>query len=122
LLSQVILNLNLNAIQAMPDGGKLSLSTRQLSDPQGHEIAEIRFTDTGCGIPQQHMARVFDPFFTTKKRGTGLGLSIVHNIIQAHGGNIDIQSLPHKGTECIVTFPLWRPADDQVCNPHTEMN
>ena len=122
LLSQVILNLILNAIQAMPDGGQLTLSTRQLSDPQGHEIAEIRFSDTGCGIPQQHMARVFDPFFTTKKRGTGLGLSIVHNIIQAHGGNIDIQSLPHKGTECIVAFPLWRPADSQVCKPHTEMN
>jgi PAS domain S-box-containing protein len=122
MLSQIVLNLILNAIQAMPDGGKLALSTRQIRDAGGHDLAEIRFADTGCGIPQHHMARIFDPFFTTKKRGTGLGLSIVHNIIQAHKGNIDIQSLPQKGTECIVRFPLWHTDDGQRCHPHPEVN
>ena len=122
LLSQVVLNLILNAIQAMPDGGKLTLSTRQSTDSEGHDIAEIRFADTGCGIAQHHMDRIFDPFFTTKTRGTGLGLSIVHNIIQAHGGNIDIKSLPQKGTECIVTFPLWHHADGRGYNARTGVN
>jgi two-component system sensor histidine kinase HydH len=106
----------------MPDGGKLTLSTRQIRDAGGHDLAEIRFADTGCGIPQHHMARIFDPFFTTKKRGTGLGLSIVHNIIQAHQGNIDIQSLPQKGTECIVRFPLWHAEYGQRCHPRPEVN
>jgi signal transduction histidine kinase len=122
LLSQIVLNLILNAIQAMPDGGKLKMSTRLIADSRGHEMAEIRFADSGCGIPRKNLARIFDPFFTTKNRGTGLGLSIVHNITQAHGGNIDIQSWPAKGTECIVTFPLCRPADDQSCEPLTEIN
>jgi len=122
LLSQIVLNLILNAIQAMPDGGKLKMSTRLIADSRGHEMAEIRFADSGLGIPRKNLARIFDPFFTTKNRGTGLGLSIVHNITQAHGGNIDIQSWPAKGTECILTFPLCRPADDQSCKPLTEIN
>ena len=120
LLSQVALNLILNAIQAMPDGGQLTISTRQVTDSNGHEIAEIRFADTGCGIPQKNLASIFDPFFTTKKRGTGLGLAIVHNIIKAHSGSIDIKSSPANGTECIVAFPLWLPAEGQKCKPLTE--
>lgn len=122
LLSQIILNLILNAIQAMPEGGKLTLSTRRMKDSHGHDMAEMRIADTGCGIPSQNMTHIFDPFFTTKKRGTGLGLSIVHNITQAHGGNIDIQSSPNKGTECIITFPLCPAAVDQQCEIQTEMN
>lgn len=122
LLSQIILNLILNAIQSMPDGGKLTLSTRQVKDSGGHDMAEMRIADTGCGILPQYMAHIFDPFFTTKKRGTGLGLSIVHNITQAHGGNIDIQSSPDKGTECIVTFPICPADGGQPCQTRTEMN
>jgi PAS domain S-box-containing protein len=122
LLSQVILNLILNAIQAMPDGGKLTLSTTKAMDSHGRDMAEMRIADTGCGIPPQNMAQIFDPFFTTKKRGTGLGLSIVHNITQAHGGCIDIQSLSGKGTECIVSFPLCPVTEDQQCKSHTEIN
>ncbi len=108
LLRQVALNLILNAIQAMPDGGQLRISTRESKDAGDRATAEIRFTDSGCGIQKKNMERIFDPFFTTKQRGTGLGLAIVHNITKAHGGSIDIQSFPEQGTECIVTFPLWQ--------------
>jgi signal transduction histidine kinase len=109
LLCQVSLNLVLNAIQAMADGGRLTISTRRVTDHRDVEMAEIRFTDTGCGIPPEYFPRIFDPFFTTKNKGTGLGLPIVHNITTAHGGNIDITSSPACGTQCIVTFPLCRP-------------
>jgi len=106
LLSQVSLNLILNAIQAMPDGGRLSISTKKISDVQSGQAAEIKIADTGCGIPQANLPKIFDPFFTTKKNGTGLGLSIVHNITKAHDGHIDISSTETSGTTCIVTFPL----------------
>ncbi len=122
LLSQVILNLILNAIQAMPDGGRLALSTRKARDSQGCDMAEMRIADTGCGIPTQNLDQIFDPFFTTKMRGTGLGLSIVHNITQAHGGSVDIQSSPDAGTECIIAFPLCPAAVNQKGETHTEMN
>jgi signal transduction histidine kinase len=111
LLKQVFLNLILNAIQAMPAGGKLNISTRKISVNQGTHLAEIRFSDTGCGIPQKNLARVFDPFFTTKKKGTGLGLTIVHNIAEMHAGSIDVTSAEADDTQFIVTLPL-RPRDD----------
>lgn len=118
LLGQVALNLILNAIQAMPHGGQLTIASRKIKAACGREMAEIRFADTGCGIPQKNMDHIFDPFFTTKKRGTGLGLSIVHNITKAHGGSIDIKSLPEKGTECVVTFPLWQ--QTAACNGQSQ--
>jgi len=118
LLGQVALNLILNAIQAMPDGGQLIIATRKIKEACGRHIAEIRFADTGCGIPQKNMDHIFDPFFTTKKRGTGLGLAIVHNITKAHGGSVDIKSLPEKGTECVVTFPLWQQM--AACNAQSQ--
>jgi len=109
LLKQTYLNLILNAIQAMPDGGSLTISTRQAEDGvQGtSKFAQIQFSDTGTGIPQAAMHRIFDPFFTTKIRGTGLGLSIVHNIMKLHKGTIDINSTKMNGTSCILTLPLW---------------
>ncbi|MDY6986690.1 MAG: PAS domain S-box protein [Thermodesulfobacteriota bacterium] len=108
LLKQTYLNLILNAIQSMPNGGRLTISTREIKDRQGtSKFAEIRFTDTGTGIPRAAMHRIFDPFFTTKGRGTGLGLSIVHNIIKLHEGTIDVNSTELNGTSCIATLPLW---------------
>lgn len=108
LLKQTYLNLILNAIQSMPNGGRLTISTRQIEDRQGtSKFAEIRFTDTGTGIPRAAMHRIFDPFFTTKGRGTGLGLSIVHNIMKLHEGTIDVNSTEMNGTSCIATLPLW---------------
>jgi PAS domain S-box-containing protein len=121
LLGQVALNLILNAIQAMPDGGQMTVSTRMTNDPYGQEVAEIRFADSGCGIPKRNFAQIFDPFFTTKKRGTGLGLAIVHNITKDHGGSIDIKSSQATGTECIVTLPLWQHNAPAQCKPSTEL-
>lgn len=106
LLKQVVLNLLLNAIQAMPNGGELSISTDIVKSSQEQkEIAEIKFVDTGISISQKNIAKIFDPFFTTKKNGTGLGLAIVHNILKAHDAGIDISS-SKKGTKCIVRIPV----------------
>jgi len=120
LLSQVFLNLILNALQAMPDGGRLTISTCACDDVHGNEMTEIRFADTGCGIPAENLSKIFDPFFTTKKKGMGLGLAIVHHITETHGGTIDINSSHSQGTECIVSLPLWQPTVDVEDEPLTE--
>jgi len=106
LLKQVFLNLILNAIQAMSAGGRLRISTRKIIRQDGTQWAEIRLSDTGCGIAAADLPKIFDPFYTTRNKGTGLGLTIVHNIAKMHGGSIDITSCGGKGTECILTLPL----------------
>jgi two-component system sensor histidine kinase HydH len=107
LLKQMYLNLILNAVQSMPSGGRLIISTDKIRCPQnGHDLAEIKFIDTGTGISKAVIPKIFDPFFTTKKRGTGLGLAIVHNIIKLHGGSIIIRNSKKEGAVCIVTLPL----------------
>jgi two-component system sensor histidine kinase FlrB len=105
LIKQIALNLILNAIQAMPEGGTLKISTGKI-EHRGAEFAELRFADTGCGICETDLNNIFDPFFTTKTRGTGLGLTIVENITRIHGGEIDIRSTEAKGTECTIILPL----------------
>ena len=107
LLKQVFLNLILNAIQAMPAGGQLHISSHKINGPQGGHWAEVHLADTGCGITQADLQKIFDPFFTTRKRGTGLGLTIVHNIIKMHGGSIDVTSSAAAGTQCVLSLPLW---------------
>ena len=106
LLKQVFLNLILNAIQAMSKGGKLRISTRKTTRQDSAQWAEIRLSDTGCGIATVDLSKIFDPFYTTRNKGTGLGLTIVHNITKMHNGSIDITSCEGDGTECIVTLPL----------------
>ena len=106
LLKQVFLNLILNAIQAMSKGGRLRISTRKITRQDSTQWAEIRLSDTGCGIATADLSKIFDPFYTTRNKGTGLGLTIVHNITRMHGGSIDITSCEGDGTECIVTLPL----------------
>ncbi|MFA5411223.1 MAG: PAS domain S-box protein [Candidatus Omnitrophota bacterium] len=101
-LQEVFLNLFMNAYQAMPKGGKLSIRTRNLPD----KFAEIRISDTGSGIPEQGLKNLFMPFFSTKKEGTGLGLSICYNIIRNHNGKIEVESVPNKGTTFIIKLPL----------------
>ncbi len=98
-LKQAFLNIFLNALQAMPRGGKITVST--FSSAQYHTI---RIEDTGVGIPKEHLSRIFDPFFTTKESGTGLGLSIVHGIVTKHGGNIEISSNPDAGSTVHIYF------------------
>ena len=104
-IRQVIWNLILNAIQAMPEGGILRVEARP-AEIEGQTGAEIRITDTGCGIRDQDRQRIFEPFYTTRDTGTGLGLAVVNRIIVAYRGKIHMQSEPGKGT----TFTIWLPA------------
>src|SRR6185369_16059123 len=102
-LQQVFLNLFLNARDAMPRGGWLSVSTS--FDEEGMVVVEV--SDTGAGIPSEYIARIYDPFFTTKAigRGTGLGLSITYGIVREHDGAIDCESTPGQGTRFTLTLP-----------------
>jgi signal transduction histidine kinase len=108
LIKQVCLNIILNAIQSMPGGGVLNISTAQrpMTNAGRSALAEIRISDNGVGIDPDHVSRIFDPFFTTKERGTGLGLSIVHSIVEMHGGIIDVSSTPGDGTMFAIGLPL----------------
>ena len=101
-LQQVFLNLFLNAKDAMPRGGWLTIATRAAGDRAVVEVA-----DTGSGIPSEYLARIFDPFFTTKAigQGTGLGLSISYGIVREHDGAIDCDSAVGQGTRFTVTLP-----------------
>jgi signal transduction histidine kinase len=101
LLKQVFLHLILNAIQAMPNGGALTLATRSYGN-----AFELQISDTGVGMSSQVIEKIFYPFFTTKERGTGLGLTMVHNAVQAHRGTIHLASTEGKGTTFILALPL----------------
>lgn len=108
-LKQVFLNLALNALQAMPCGGELETSIEEWHaemTPVAGSWVQVRISDTGTGIPAEHLDKVFDPFFTTKRDGTGLGLSVCHGIVQRHEGEIDLKSEIGKGTEVTLRFPL----------------
>ncbi len=102
-INQVLLNLYLNAIESMKPGGELGV---ELSADGEENLIEIKVSDTGCGIPEEHLSRIFDPYFTTKSTGTGLGLAIAHNIMEAMGGKMDIASRPGKGTAITLTLPI----------------
>ena len=101
-LEQALLNLVTNAIDAMPDGGRLSLAAR----PDGDGVAFV-VEDSGVGIPPDDLTRVFDPLFTTKPpgKGTGLGLPILREIVEAHGGTVRLESRPGEGTTAVVCLP-----------------
>lgn len=128
-LGQVFLNLLLNAIQAMPDKGVLTLTTRRVGGRQSAvsgpgqpaagddrgltthgDFVEIAVQDTGRGIPPEIQGDIFTPFFTTKHKGTGLGLPISRRIVEAHGGRIEVESTPAQGTTFRVRLPLGAPA------------
>ena len=106
-LNQVLMNLLVNACQAMGDHGTLTVTTSSFGD----EI-ELRVADTGVGIPSLNLAKIFDPGFTTKGPavGTGLGLAIAYQIITEHGGQIVVDSEPGRGSEFTVRLPVHRPA------------
>lgn len=121
-LSQVLVNLAINARDAMPGGGRLTLSAANVTldeafaraypgaNPGRHVLLTV--SDTGCGMPPAVLERIFDPFFTTKAvgQGTGLGLSTVRGIVQRHDGFLDVESTPGRGT----TFRIWLPATDEA--------
>ncbi len=102
-IQQVFWNLMLNACDAMPKGGQLVISS-QLSED--HRFIEVRFIDSGVGIPKENLPKLFDPFFTTKTSGTGLGLAVTYGIIEQHEGKIDVQSEVGVGTVFTLSFPL----------------
>ncbi|MEO0161251.1 MAG: cache domain-containing protein [candidate division WOR-3 bacterium] len=102
-IKQVLTNILLNSIDAMPNGGNLKICSQSSGDDR---FVEIVITDSGIGIPRENLDRIFDPFFTTKKsKGTGLGLSISYGIIQQHNGSIEVQSEVNKGTTVKIKLP-----------------
>ena len=103
-IEQVFMNMVINAEQAMPDGGSLIIATGKSQS----ENITITIKDTGKGIPEESIEKIFDPFFTTKGRhkGTGLGLSISYGIIKCHGGHINVESSPGKGTTFVISLPI----------------
>ena len=105
-LNQVFLNLLVNAAQAIAERGSITLRTARDGD-----FVTIAVSDTGCGIPPENLARIFDPFFSTKPvgKGTGLGLSVAYGIVAKHGGRIEVNSEPGKGTTFTVRLPIRRP-------------
>jgi len=111
-LKQVFLNLFLNAQEAMPEGGRLTVTThlakdgdRELLLPGGWIVVQVQ--DTGVGIPEEHQRHIFEPFFSTKReqKGTGLGLWVSMGIIQQHGGQMRVRSRPGRGTTFIIALP-----------------
>lgn len=110
-LRQLFWNLILNAIQSMPDGGRLSLETQSIPSDQGKDYLEIRIKDTGCGIETNCAAKIFNPFYTTKEKGTGLGLAIANRIAKSHGGEINISSELNQGTQFVVLLPKRKKED-----------
>lgn len=108
-ISQVLMNLLLNAVQAIEDNGTIELTTRsiQAGRRDSDRFVEIIVSDTGCGIPEGNLKKLFDPFFTTKPvgTGTGLGLSIVYEIIKSHGGSIEVNSDEGQGSQFRILLP-----------------
>ncbi|MGZ8889645.1 MAG: sensor histidine kinase, partial [Halobacteriota archaeon] len=101
LMQRALTNIIGNALQAMPDGGSLSIMTKK--DGQS---ASITIADTGTGIPPENISKLFEPLFTTKSRGVGLGLAIVKSVIEAHGGTITVESNVGRGSRFCIALPL----------------
>jgi signal transduction histidine kinase len=101
MLYQAFLNIFINALQAMPDGGQIILQVQAKTG-----VLEVIIADQGSGVPQEILGKVWDPFFTTKDKGTGLGLGIVKNIVDAHGGDIFIENTSNGGARFIIHLPL----------------
>lgn len=102
-IQQVITNMLINGAEAMPDGGKLTISTDLVQDGA---FIQLKISDTGCGISEPDTSKLFDPFYTTKEMGTGLGLSVSYGIVRAHDGSIGVESTEGKGTTFVVQLPV----------------
>lgn len=122
-LKQVIHNLVSNADQAMPDGGRLVVSAENvvLGDDElvnlgGGRYVRLTVSDTGPGIPKEHLTKIFEPYFTTKQSGSGLGLTVAHSIVRDHGGSIEVDTRPGLGTR----FMVYLPATSRIASPPPE--
>ena len=102
-IEQILLNLIINARQAMPRGGRLAIDVRENALTQ---MAEIRIADSGAGIPPDQLPRVFEPLFTTRRNRVGLGLTLCRRIVAAHQGTIAVESEEGQGTRVIVRLPI----------------
>ncbi len=100
-MRQVLINMITNAVQAMPEGGKLAIVARQKDSS-----IEVEIVDTGCGIPEEAMGKLFEPLYTTKAKGIGLGLAVCKSIIERHDGHIEVESNMGKGTSFTIRLPL----------------
>jgi two-component system NtrC family sensor kinase len=125
-ITQVIMNMIVNAQHAVEEKGSIAISTRRAAEPRPSTqsvepmpMVEISIVDTGCGIPEKNLRRIFDPFFTSKDvgKGTGLGLSVSHGIVEAHGGVIEVQSKVGEGSTFSVFLPLTPPAAGPKSKP-----
>lgn len=105
-LTQVFLNIIINAVEAMPDGGDLRVGTLLAKDQRSVLVA---FHDSGPGLTADQIAHIFEPFYTTKPSGTGLGLAISYGIIERHGGTIEVSSQPGQGATFVVRLPVPLP-------------
>ena len=110
-----LMNVVLNAIQAMPAGGRLRVTTRRCAEawreghaPEPNGIVEVIISDTGPGISEEDLNRIFNPYFTTKKLGIGLGLAITKKIVEEHRGRISVRSRPNEGTDVVISLPVER--------------
>ncbi|RPI99772.1 MAG: HAMP domain-containing sensor histidine kinase, partial [Deltaproteobacteria bacterium] len=103
-IKQVLINLFLNSLQAMPEGGILRIMADEVANNH-HKEVHLKVEDSGEGIPEENRAKVFDPFFTTKEHGVGLGLSVIYSIIKEHHATIHLQSHVGKGTTFTLAFP-----------------
>ena len=118
-LAQVFMNLLLNAAEATPEGGRITIEATRLTY---QDSIEVRVTDTGCGIPADVLPHVFDPFFTTKKgKGTGLGLSISHAYLRSHNGEIRADSVVGHGTTITLTLPIRQESVEQTAKAESGM-
>ena len=90
----------------MPDGGALTIATKQPISPRGENFIEISFTDTGGGIPEDALGKIFEPFYSTKEKGSGLGLFITHSIIESHKGSCEAESKVGRGTTVTIRLPV----------------
>jgi signal transduction histidine kinase len=105
-IRQVLNNIINNAVEAMEEGGLLSIGTRVIQTSGKKKYAEIVVSDTGCGIKEEDLNKIFEPFFTKKTRGTGLGLAIVNHLVEGYKGKIEIESTEGKGTRCRLLLPV----------------
>jgi signal transduction histidine kinase len=107
-LRQVLVNLGLNALEAVRDGGLVRVSCRAAGSPDAEPSVDVVVDDDGSGVPQESRDRIFEPFFTTKAKGSGLGLSIVHAIVTQHGGQLRVEDSPEGGARFVVSLPRTR--------------
>ena len=117
-VAPVFTNIVLNAVQAMPNGGRLTFRSQRVVESTGEENMTVQriavsIEDTGAGIDPIHLKKIFEPLFTTKARGTGLGLAISNNIVEKHGGAILVSSQPGKGTTFTIKLPLTPPGETE---------